>query len=114
VNPIPGPFAPSVVQHVVSGSTTDRYGNKVATFTTKPARKALAQYPGDAEEVDNPGRDVVTADEVLIVPSDWTVSATDEWTLADGDRYKVDGKPSSYRHPRTGTQLTQIRLRRIS
>lgn len=109
-----GAFAPTVTQHVPNGTfTTDRYGNKTPNFDDK-RRKVIAEYPGDSVEVDNRGSDTVTADLVVLVPSNVTVTGKDEWTASDGLRYRADGAPFRYRHPHSGTALTRVNLRRIS
>ena len=108
-----GAWAPKVTQHVASGSTSDRYGNKVASFTST-TRSVFAEFPGNSLETDSSASDVVTADVVLLVPAELAVADTDEWTCSDGLRYRVNGRPARYRHPHTGTAITQVNLRRIS
>jgi hypothetical protein len=106
-----------VTQHVVSGSTTDRYNNTTPTFTDK-AQKVYAEFPAGgqsfiAHESDGPAGDTALANLVLIVPADISVTPTDEWTATDGMRYRTMGPPQPYRHPQTGTAVTQVNLRRI-
>ena len=114
VKPPFGAYAPTVTQHIPNGTvTTDRYGNKSTGFDSKQ-RQVIAEYPGDSLEVDNRGSDTVTADVILLVPAEVTVSTTDEWTASDGQRYRTDGQPARYLNPHTGTKLTRVNLRRIS
>ena len=111
--PTLGAWAPQVTQHVVSDTTTDRYQNKVPNYAST-VRKVYAEFPGNSLETDNLGGDRVLADVVLLVPTGLAVKTTDEWTCSDGQRYRVDGQPARYRHPLTGTAVTQVNLRRIS
>lgn len=113
MTPTPGTAAPTVTQWVAGTPSTDAYGNEVPTFTKRTVR-VLAEFPGESAEADRPGGDRVTADLVLLVTSATSVSALDEWTASDGLRYRVDGQPFRYRHPFTGTAVTQVNLRRIS
>jgi len=113
VKPPVGAYAPTVTQHIPNGTvTTDRYGNKSTGFDNKQ-RQVVAEYPGDSLEVDNLGRDTVTADRIVLVPADWTVTTKDEWTLSDGVRYKASSV-EPYRNPHTGTAITRVGCRRIS
>lgn len=112
MTPSPGPFAPTATQWVAGTPTEDAYGNEIPSFTRRSVR-VLAQYPGDSVEQDTRAGDEVTADLVLLVPSTVTVSALDEWTV-NSVRYKGSGEPGRYRHPFTGTAVTQVNLRRIT
>lgn len=103
----------SVTQWVSGTPTADAYGDEVDAFTSRRVTP-LAEYPGNALETDNATRDQVIADAVLLVRPTVTVKATDEFTLSDGDRYKVLGKPGRYVSPFTGTAVTQVNLRRIT
>lgn len=109
----PGAYAPTVTQWVLSGSTTDSKNNKVATFTSR-AVTALAEYPGNALESDTAAGDVITADRILLFSPNVPVSEYDEFTISDGNRYRVDGAPGRYVNPGDGTAITQVNLRRIS
>lgn len=109
----PGPFAPTVTQHVAGTPTTDVYNDEVDAFSDRSVI-ALAEYPGNSLETDTAAGDTLLADLVLLVPADLTVSRLDEWTASDGLRYRVQGQPGRYRNPMTGTAVTQVNLRRIS
>src|SRR3954467_4563748 len=111
--PTPGPFAPTVTQHVAGAPTTDAYGNQAPAFTSRTIR-ALAEYPGNPFEEDNASRDLVMADRVLLLTPTVAVSELDEFTLTDGLRYRANGAPARYKNPMTGTAVTQVNLRRIS
>jgi hypothetical protein len=109
----PGPFAPTVTQHVPTASTTDRYGNPTTTWTDK-AQVVLAQFPGNSMEDDTAAANTVIADLVLLVAPTVAVTSQDEWTASDGLRYRTEGQPERYKHPMTGTAITQVNLRRIT
>lgn len=105
-DPTPGPFAP-VVTRFPYDVATDTVGSGVQV-------RALAQYPGNAMEQDNPSGDVVTADLVLLLTPSTACSEYDEWLATDGLRYRAEGAPGRYRNPITGTGVTQVNLRRIT
>lgn len=112
----PGPFAPTVTQHVSSAGIEDRYGDAPPTFTDRQV-KALAEYPGGSgsgratsQEVD----DVLTADRVILLNLSVSVTEADEFTVSDGHRYRVQGVPGIYLNPITGTSIQQVNLRRIT
>lgn len=102
----PGPFAPFVTQHP--------YDSMTDGFSVDRAVRVVAQYPASPLEQDNPAGDVVTADLTLLVTPDVVVSEYDEWTAADGVRYKVDGAPGRFLNPHTGAAITRVNLRRIT
>jgi hypothetical protein len=110
--PTPGPYAPLVTQWVAGDPVADVENNQVRPFTSRVIR-VLAEYPGNALEVDNASGDLVTADRVLLVDSAVGVSDYDQFTVSDGRRYKVSAV-LPYRNPNTGTSLTQVNLRRIT
>lgn len=109
----PGLFASVVTQHVAGTPTTDAYGNEIGAFTDRSMR-AIAVFPGNSLETDTAAQDQVLADMVLLVDPTVAVSALDEWTLPDTQRYRANGHPAPYLHPITGTAITQVNLRRIS
>ena len=109
----PGPYAPTVTQWVAGTPTTDVYGDEVAAYASRSV-KVLAEYPTVSLEADNASGDVITADRTLLLQAPTSVSELDEFTLTDGLRYRVNGAPARYRHPATGTQVTQVSLRRIT
>ena len=108
----PGPFAPTVTQHVAGTPTRDAHNNEVPSFVDRTVQ-ALATFPGNAFEADAPAADLVTTDRVLLLTPDTTVSALDEWTVG-GTRYRTQGEPAPYQHPMTGTAVTQVNLRRVT
>ena len=111
---IPGPFAPTVTQHIPGTPTEDRYHDTVPGTPRDVKRVALAEYPGNSVETDNAAGDVIVADLVLLLDPSVPVTAQDEWTASDGLRYRVEGQPARYLSPFTGTAVTQVNLRRIT
>jgi hypothetical protein len=110
----PGPFAPTVTQHVPGTPTEDAHHNQIPGTPTDRQVTALAEFPGNQFESDNATGDLITADRVLLVTPDVVVSEYDEWTLTDGLRYRANGAPARYVNPMTGTAVTQVNLRRIT
>lgn len=102
----PGPFAPTVTRYAYDSDTDG--------FDAPRKVKAIAQYPGNAIESDNPTGDVVTADLVILLPPSQAASEYDEWVASDGLRYKALGAPGRYLNPHTGTAITRVNLRRIT
>lgn len=103
----PGPFAPVVTRYAYDFDSD-------AVSSTGVRVQALAEYPGNAMETDNPAGDTVMADRVLLLrPSD-PASEYDEWLASDGLRYKALGRPGRYVNPMTGTAVTQVNLRSIT
>lgn len=107
-----GPYAPKVTQWVSGTPTTDSHGNEVPAFTTKTV-PALAVFPGNSLETDNPAGDVTMSDYVVLLDPSRAVSERDEFTIGNL-RYRVNGAPGRYLSPFTGTAVTQVNLRRIT
>lgn len=113
MSPTLGIAAPRVIQHVAGAPTKDAEGSEVPAFSDRSIR-VLAQYPGNSLETDNAAGDTITADVVLLVQSSTAVKGTDQFTLTDTKRYRVQGEPGRYVNPMTGTAVTQVNLRRIA
>jgi hypothetical protein len=113
LSPTFGAYAGTVTQHVAGTPTEDDHGNEVPGFTNRTVR-VFAQYPGNSVETDTAATDRVVADMVIVVQSTAPVSASDEFTLSDTKRYRVEGQPERYANPFTGSALTQVNLRRIT
>jgi hypothetical protein len=113
----PGPFAPTVIHHVLKDTvTTDRYGDEApqdSDYNDVP-RTALADYPGESSELDNAAGNTVNADRVLVFAGILAYSAQDQFTASNGRRYKVVADDGDYVNPSTGTAVTQVNLRRIT
>ena len=109
----PGPYAPTVTQHVAGEPTEDSHHNEVPAFTDR-AVVAVAEWSPSSTETDNAGGDEVVADLILVVTESTAASEYDEWTATDGLRYRVNGQPKRFHNPFDNTAVTQINLRRIT
>jgi hypothetical protein len=106
------PYGETVTVRTVTVTGSDALGNDTFS-TTDVAHNNIPVWDPRFSTEQVQGQDLVTSDYALWFPSRTVVLATDR-VIVRGDVCEVDGKPSVFVNPFTGTSGVQVNLRMVT
>lgn len=102
----------TLITRTVTGRDAD--GNDVYSDVTSTASGGAVFAPGGSTE-QLQGQDLVVSSPrfiwINVIPN---LTAVDAIQRANGDKYEVTGTPEYYVHPRTGRQVLQVNVQKVT